>query len=259
MIRRIFNKLNTIIMGKRPYNTIFSFNYHNIRPIVNFLSKSKLKIDSNDKILLDVGAGASPYYEIFKDTVESYIVVDMETALPKKEVRDIVQKVGIAESLPIESESIDIVLSNQVLEHVLDERKAVQESFRVLKSGGLFIGSVPHISPIHLEPFDFRRFTYYGLKKLLEDYNFKVLEIEGNGGVHKAMALTLTMDWYLSRNEEGKSQTFKSFRHTAFFLVNGLINLLGIIGDKIFGDKKRSPSNYCWIAIKQDTTKNKRH
>lgn len=259
MIRRVYNKLNTIIMGKRPFNTIFSFNYHNIRPIVNFLNKSKLEIDSNDKILLDIGAGASPYYEIFEDVVANYIVVDMETALPKKEVRDIIQKVGIAESLPIESESVDIVLSNQVLEHVLDERKAVQESFRVLKNGGLFIGSVPHISPIHLEPFDFRRFTYYGLKKLLEDNNFKVLEIEGNGGVHKAMALTLTMDWYLSRNEEGKFQAFNSFKHSAFFLVNGLINLLGIIGDKILGDKKRSPSNYCWIAIKQDTTTNKRH
>ena len=256
MLRRIYNNLNVFIMGKRPFNTIFSFNYHNIRPIVNFLNKSKSKFDSIDKILLDVGAGSSPYYEIFKDKVASYIVVDLESALPENEVRNIVQKIGVAESLPIESKSVDIVLSNQVLEHVLDERKAVQESFRVLKNGGLFIGSVPHISPIHLEPYDFRRFTYYGLKKLLEDNHFKVLEIEGNGGVHKAMALCLMMDWYLSRIEEGKSQTFYDFRHTAFFLVNGLINVSGILGDKIFGDKNRSPSNYCWIAIKQDTTPN---
>lgn len=251
MIAKIYNRLTRFIMGRRPFNTIFSFNYHNIRPIVKFLNKTKSKIDSNDKIILDVGAGASPYYELYQDVAGKYIVVDMKSALPVEETRDITQKVGVAEDLPIESESVDIVLSNQVLEHVLDERKAVQESFRVLKKGGLFIGSVPHISPIHLEPYDFRRFTYYGLKKILEDNDFKVLEIEGNGGAHKAMAMTLTMDWYLSINEEGKSQKFNGFRHTLFFLINGMMNVLGILGDKLLGDKKRSPSNYCWIAIKE--------
>ena len=66
------------------------------------------------------------------------------------------------------------------------------------------------------------------------------------------MAVTLTMDWYLSKAEEGKPQTFSNHKHLIFFPINGLINLIAILGDKIFGDKERSPSNYCWFAIKQD-------
>lgn len=256
MIKNIFNRLNVIIFGKRPFNTIFSFNYHNISHIVKFLNKSNSYIDTSNNILLDVGAGASPYYELFHDLVSSYIAVDMEAALPKNEKRAITHKIGTAECLPIDSDSIDIVMSNQVLEHVLDEKLAIQESFRVLKEGGFFIGSVPHISPIHLEPYDFRRFTFFGLKKILEDNGFKVLKIEGNGGVHKAIALTLTMDWFLSKREEGKPQKFLNYKHFAFFLLTGIINFLAIIGDKIIGDKKRSPSNYCWIAKKQSIGEN---
>lgn len=251
MLKGIYRKIDGLIMGKRPYNTIFAFNYHNIRPIVRFLDRSKQHITQEQRVLLDVGAGASPYYPIFEEVVDRYIVVDMAESLPDTEMRPIEQKVGFAEALPIESASVDIVLSNQVLEHVLDERKAVEESFRVLKAGGLFIGSVPHISPIHLEPYDFRRFTYYGLKKILEDHQFEVIEIEGNGGIHRAMAMSLTMDWMLSNNEVGKPQRFNGLKHTLLFPVTGLINLLAILGDYILGDKKRSPSNYCWVARKK--------
>jgi SAM-dependent methyltransferase len=39
--------------------------------------------------------------------------------------------------------SVDCVLAHHVLEHVPDDRKAMRESFRVLKPGGLAIFSVP--------------------------------------------------------------------------------------------------------------------
>ena len=234
MLKKIYHGLTTLIMGKRPFNTIFSFNYHNIRPIVDFLIRAKKKISSQNNVLLDIGAGGSPYFDIFSDISKEYIAVDLETSLPADETRNIIQKVGTNEKLPIESKSVDIVLSNQVLEHVLDEKKAVEEVARVLKNGGIFIGSAPHISPIHLEPYDYRRFTRHGLKKLFEDYNFKVIEIEGNGGVHKAMAVTLTMDWYLSKAEEGKPQTFSNHKHLIFFPINGLINLIAILGRQNF-------------------------
>lgn len=244
--------MNDRIMGKRPYNTIFSFNYHNIRHIVKFLEAFKNNyITKRDNVLLDVGAGGSPYFEIFKDVVSRYISVDMKSSLPINETRNIEQIVGTAELLPIESNSIDILLSNQVLEHVMDDRKSCIESYRVLKPNGFFIGSVPHISPIHLEPYDFRRFTFYGIKQLLEESGFKVLIIQGNGGIHKALALSLLMDWYLTTVTENKEQKFNYYLHFYFFGLNGLINLLGIIGDKLLKDKKRSPSNYCWIAIKE--------
>jgi len=43
---------------------------------------------------------------------------------------------GAGESLPFPSESFDLLLSHEVLEHVQDDRKAIEEMLRVLKPGG---------------------------------------------------------------------------------------------------------------------------
>lgn len=252
LFNKVVAKFSILIFGKRPYNTIFSFNYHNITHIVKFQKSSVRNYFHNENLkLLDVGAGASPYYELFEKHVSEYIVVDIKSSLPLNEKREIIQLEGFAEDLPIDTDTIDVVVSNQVLEHVNDDIKAVKEAARVLKTGGIFIGSVPHISPIHLEPFDFRRYTELGLKKILEENEFEVIKIEGNGGVHKALALTLTMDWFLTKYKENQSQKFHNIRHLILFPLTGFINIMAIVLDFLIGDKKRSPSNYCWIAKKK--------
>lgn len=45
--------------------------------------------------------------------------------------------------LPFEEEQFDLILCNHVLEHIEDDLKAMQELFRVLKSGGTLIAQVP--------------------------------------------------------------------------------------------------------------------
>ncbi len=46
-------------------------------------------------------------------------------------------------NLPFEDYSFDIIFCNHVLEHVSDDTKAMQELFRVLKSGGFGIFQIP--------------------------------------------------------------------------------------------------------------------
>jgi ubiquinone/menaquinone biosynthesis C-methylase UbiE len=65
----------------------------------------------------------------------------------------------------------------EVLEHVENPWKGVKESFRILKKEGLIIGSTPFIFPIHDEPYEFYRYTKYGLKKMFSKFSsFKVKE-----------------------------------------------------------------------------------
>lgn len=246
---RIYDALVRLIMGQKPYHTIFAFNYHNTRHIACFMEYCAENVVDKLCSIVDVGAGASPYYPIFEDVAWTYEAVDLVEALPEVETRDIEQRVGIAEELPINSASVETVLCNQVLEHVTDEREAVHEAFRVLRPGGYFIGSVPHISPVHLEPHDYRRFTRYGLEMLLKDAGFEVVRIEGSGGPFQAAALTLLMDLYLSKVGNGP-QRFNAKLHNALFLFNGAVNLFAALLDKLIGDKGRSPANYCWIARK---------
>lgn len=48
------------------------------------------------------------------------------------------------EALPYENESFDLILSHEVLEHVQDDRQAVQEMVRVLRPGGRAVIFVPN-------------------------------------------------------------------------------------------------------------------
>jgi len=58
------------------------------------------------------------------------------------------------QSLPFNENTFDVVICNHVLEHVPDDKKAMREIFRVLKSGGFAIIQVP---------------ANYSMEKTLED------------------------------------------------------------------------------------------
>lgn len=73
----------------------------------------------------------------------------------------------------------DIVLCMNVLEHVFDYQKAIQNIFNSLKPGGIVIVLVPVFYPLHDEPNDFWRFTEHALRKLLQD--FKGVKIKHSG------------------------------------------------------------------------------
>ncbi len=73
--------------------------------------------------------------------------------------------------LAFEDNSFDVVVSDQVLEHVEGSPyQAIGECTRVLKPGGLAIHTTCLINPIHKVPGDFWRFTPDGLALLHADY-----------------------------------------------------------------------------------------
>ncbi|WP_116368279.1 class I SAM-dependent methyltransferase [Parahaliea mediterranea] len=250
-LRRLAEKLYRFVLGTRPYNTIFSFNYHNISSIVRFQKAVASTLVGKSLVFVDVAGGKSPYYEIYSEFAEKFVVVDLEEAVAQNDRSDKKMLVaGFAEYLPIRSGSADVVLCNEALEHVLDDRQTVEEIYRVLKPGGMFVGSVPHISPIHLEPYDFRRFTQFGLAQLLGRTGFDVQRIEGSGGVFRAVALLINLDVLLPMLDPVRGQRFSNVKHFVFTPIIGLINVTALILDLAFGRKQRSPAAYCWVARK---------
>lgn len=59
---------------------------------------------------------------------ERYITADLESPLAKMHFD--------VQAIPLADESIDVVICNHLLEHVEDDRKALAELYRVMKSGG---------------------------------------------------------------------------------------------------------------------------
>jgi SAM-dependent methyltransferase len=73
---------------------------------------------------------------------------------------------GYAEDIPFDDESADIVLMDDVLEHVHDPEQVLRECRRVLRPGGLLVARFPSIRMLGAHHFD-RALRYPGLHYLM--------------------------------------------------------------------------------------------
>jgi SAM-dependent methyltransferase len=72
--------------------------------------------------------------------------------------------------LPFADESVGAVVCVEVLEHVHDPIRAVEEIRRVLVPGGAAILTSVMFMPVHAHPWDFWRFTPEGFAQLLQPF-----------------------------------------------------------------------------------------
>jgi SAM-dependent methyltransferase len=80
-----------------------------------------------------------------------------------------------------ETQVADVVICEQVLEHVLDPITATRNLFGLLRPGGRLIVNTPFLVKIHAHPGDFWRFTPDGLRILLAQAGFSDIEVEAWG------------------------------------------------------------------------------
>lgn len=130
-------------------------------------------------ILVDIGCGTRQYEALFRPHVRRYIGLEYPNVFSRHTPYDMA---GDALHLPYKTNAIDTVLSNQVLEHVREPWTMITEIARILKPEGVLILTAPHIWGLHNEPYDYFRFTRYGLQFLLERAEFEVLYIHPMAG-----------------------------------------------------------------------------
>jgi SAM-dependent methyltransferase len=75
-----------------------------------------------------------------------------------------------AHDLPFRDASLDAVIVQAVLEHVVDPPRAAGEIHRVLRGGGLVYADTPFMQQIHGREFDFTRFTRLGHRRLFRAF-----------------------------------------------------------------------------------------
>ncbi|MDH6108524.1 SAM-dependent methyltransferase [Kitasatospora sp. MAP12-15] len=80
------------------------------------------------------------------------------------------QFVADAHQIPLADRSVDAVVVQAVLEHVLDPALVVAEIHRVLTAGGLVYAETPFLQQVHAGPYDFTRFTLSGHRYLFRRF-----------------------------------------------------------------------------------------
>ena len=123
--------------------------------------------------VVDMGCGTRPYEPLFKGRAAEYIGVD----IGDNPQADLILQPG--QPVPLPDASAAVVLSTQVLEHVVDVESYLAECRRLLQPGGLLLLSTHGFWLYHPYPTDVRRWTCWGLKHEIEKQGFRVEDQRG--------------------------------------------------------------------------------
>ena len=123
--------------------------------------------------LLDFGCGSKPYRALFD--VTAYIGTDIEISGHdhRNEEIDVYYD---GKTLPFDNASFDSIFSSEVFEHIFNLPEILDELYRVLKPGGHMLITVPFVWDEHEIPFDFARYTSFGIRHILTEKGFTIVE-----------------------------------------------------------------------------------
>ncbi|MHA2054456.1 MAG: methyltransferase domain-containing protein [Candidatus Hodarchaeales archaeon] len=141
---------------------------------------SDIKIDQfifSGDVVLDLGGGIGTYRDkLNKTSGVSIFVLDVR----KEAKSDIIA--NLENKLPFQTNSIDSVFLNFVIEHIFNVEQLLNEIHRILKKGGKLYMTSPFLMPIHtLESGnfyvdDFNRFTESALRNFLSNYDSATID-----------------------------------------------------------------------------------
>lgn len=176
--------------------------------------------------ILDFGCGSKPYESLFTSS-QNYIGVDIE-ASGHNHANSKVDFFYDGKTLPFENGRFDAVVSFEVFEHVFNLEEVLLEISRVLKPNGQLLLSIPFAWDEHEIPFDFARYTSFGISHILKKSGFQIIDSKKTTTYFLSIGQMLIA--YLSQYVLPKgrilrrlSQLFVIFPTTLLFLILNLI------------------------------------
>jgi SAM-dependent methyltransferase len=156
--------------------------------------------------VLDLGCGAGDSVEQFRSLNPRvrWVGVDLERS-PEVALRirtDAEFRTFDGRSIPEEEDGVDVVYCKQVLEHVEDPGPLLADVSRVLRPGGLLMGSTSQLEPYH--SLSVGNITPYGLDRLLAAAGLALTELRpGIDGLtltlHRALGMPALTRRYWAR------------------------------------------------------------
>ncbi len=169
--------------------------------------------------VLDFGCGTKPYKYVFAEVTE-YIGVDFENTGHPHEGEHI-DFFYNGKHLPFSDNTFDAILSTEVFEHIFNIDELISELYRVLKPGGFILITCPFVYPEHEAPYDFARYTHFGLINIFENAGFNLIVVDKKGNLKETIAQQLII------HHVGKIRHFSLLQNSKLFshLLQSIISL----------------------------------
>lgn len=158
--------------------------------------------------------------------------------------------------IPVEASRFDAVVFTQVMEHLPEPATVIRELNRVLKPGGVLFYTGPFWYEEHEKPYDFYRYTQFGVRFLFQSGGFNIRELRWLDGYMATVAHQLRrMSSALPRTPAGYGRGPGAwFRFLLFNVLRILFRILANIAaqsDVAHRYTRRGfPMNYLAIAEK---------
>jgi SAM-dependent methyltransferase len=156
--------LENVQAENAPFNRLRRFLNSDYRTDSSKQAFNKLFIDlPSDALCISVGGGPTRAHDrLLNINLSPFPNVDI---------------VADAHLLPYANESVDVIYSEAVFEHLHSPNKAADEIYRVLKPGKRIFICTPFIFPYHGYPYHYQNYTITGHKQLFESAGMKVVEL----------------------------------------------------------------------------------
>jgi SAM-dependent methyltransferase len=176
-----------------------------IKRLVN--DKVRARLAAFSGTVLDLGCGVRPFEQDILQFADRYVGVDWSQTLHGLKA-DVVADLN--RPLPFADASIDHVVSFEVLEHLAEPAVMLAEAARVLRSQGQLTLSHPFQWWVHESPWDYQRFTRYGLDHQLRKAGFADIQVTETSGFWSMWLLKL--NYQMTRLPRGPSWVRKMMR-----------------------------------------------
>jgi SAM-dependent methyltransferase len=196
--------------------------------------------------LLDFGCGRKPWKSLFD--VEEYIGVDIEES-GHNHHDSVIDVYYDGHHIPFEDNSFDSVFSSETFEHLFNIDEILAELNRVLKPGGNMLVTIPFAWNEHEEPYDFARYTSFGISHILKKQGFEIVHLNKTTTYFETISQLFNSFWI-----ESVFPKNKLIRTVLEAVLLGPVNVLLILLNYILPDSKALYLNLVILAKKNEHT-----
>lgn len=239
----MFNKLADFYKKQQfrvnPISIFINPNYFSRKGLFKYIQKEAPSLKGR---LLDFGCGRKPWRSLFH--VDEYIGVDIEKS-GHDHHDSIVDVFYNGHTLPFEQYSFDSIFASEVCEHLFNIDEILTEFNRVLKPNGHLLITMPFAWNEHEQPYDFARYTSFGITDLLQKHGFEVIRLHKTSTYFETICQLFNSFWIESVFP--KNKLIRTILEVIFL---GPLNVLFILLNYILPNNKALYLNMVLLAKK---------